>query len=136
MAKISVVVCVYNEEANIRPLVEQIREALKGIDYELIYVDDGSTDRTLEELKKVQFENLKILELRKNYGQSSALAAGIDYANGDFVATMDGDLQNDPADIPMMMNIAEEALRRLRTLQSFMVCKGLKACRTPVCQQR
>ncbi len=106
--KLSVVVCVYNEEENIKPLVNQITEALKDFDYEIIYVDDGSTDNTLKELRSIVHDRLIIAELRKNYGQSSALAAGIDLAQGEYIVTMDGDLQNDPSDIPMMLEVAEK----------------------------
>jgi glycosyltransferase involved in cell wall biosynthesis len=106
--KISAVVTVYNEEPNIKPLVEQLTAALAGLEYEIIYVDDGSTDGTLRELYSLSHPRLKVVELRKNYGQSSALMAGIEAAEGEFVSTMDGDLQNDPADIPAMLKIAEE----------------------------
>lgn len=106
--KLSIVVTVYNEEGNIRPLVEQIAQALEGMDYEIVYVDDGSTDRTVEELRAVRHERLKVVELRKNYGQSLALMAGIDEAEGEYIATMDGDLQNDPADIPSLLQLAVE----------------------------
>jgi glycosyltransferase involved in cell wall biosynthesis len=108
MPYLSVVVCVYNEELNIKPLIEQINAALKGYDYEIIYVDDGSTDNTLAELMAIDHPALHIVELRKNYGQSLALMAGIDQAKGQFVVTMDGDLQNDPSDVPMMVKMAEE----------------------------
>ena len=102
--KLSVVVCVYNEELNVIPLVQQISDALVDYDYEIIYVDDGSTDDTVKNLKSVPHPTLKIIEFRKNYGQSSALLAGIDYATGDYIITMDGDLQNDPSDIPNMLD--------------------------------
>lgn len=105
--KLSVVVTVYNEEENIRPLAERVARALEGIDYELIYVDDGSSDGTLRELHALAQERLVVIEFRKNYGQSLALMAGIDYAKGEYIATMDGDLQNDPSDIPMMLELAE-----------------------------
>jgi glycosyltransferase involved in cell wall biosynthesis len=105
--KISVVVTVYNEAENIRPLATRIEEALAGIDYELIYVDDGSRDDTLKNLLALQNERLLVVEFRKNYGQSLALMAGIDQARGEYIATMDGDLQNDPADIPFMLAKAE-----------------------------
>ncbi|MCB0705555.1 MAG: glycosyltransferase family 2 protein [Saprospiraceae bacterium] len=105
--KISVVVCVYNEEDNVRPLIEQITTALQGYSYEIIYVDDGSTDNTIQNLKAIPHPHLKIIEFRKNYGQSLALMAGIDYSTGDFIVTMDGDLQNDPADIPAMLRMIE-----------------------------
>lgn len=107
-AKISVVVCVYNEEENIRPLIQQITDALSDFNYEIIYVDDGSTDNTLKELKSIPHPHLRVVEFRKNYGQSLALMAGIDYARGEYIVTMDGDLQNDPSDIPMMLEIAEK----------------------------
>ena len=106
--KISVVVCVYNEEENIKPLVQQIRDALKAFTYEIIYVDDGSADNTVGEVKSVMGKDLKLIELQKNYGQSSALAAGIDAAVGEYIVTIDGDLQNDPSDIPMMLEKAEK----------------------------
>lgn len=106
MKQLSVVICVYNEELNIRPLSEQIKSALKDFDYEAIFVDDGSTDRTREEVKAINDEHFLLLELKKNYGQSSALQAGIDAASGDYVALIDGDLQNDPKDIPMMLKMA------------------------------
>lgn len=105
---LSVVVCVYNEEENIRPMIRQIEEALAGIDYELIYVDDGSRDNTLSELKKSDNPHLRIVEFRRNYGQSAALAAGIAEARGEWIATLDGDLQNDPADILPMLRQAQE----------------------------
>ncbi|RMG83328.1 MAG: glycosyltransferase [Bacteroidetes bacterium] len=106
--KLSVVIAVYNEALNVAPLVRQISEALSDLDYEIIFVDDGSSDQTIQNLKKIKHNNLKIIELRKNYGQSLALMAGIDMARGEYIATLDGDLQNDPSDIPMMLKIAEE----------------------------
>ncbi len=106
--KISVVVTVYNEEENIRPLIRQITAALEGMEYEIVYVDDGSTDGTLKELYSLDHDRLKVVELKKNYGQSLALMAGIDQASGAYIATMDGDLQNDPADIPAMLELAEQ----------------------------
>lgn len=106
--KISVVVTVYNEELNIKPLIDRISTALEGYEYEIVYVDDGSSDNTLKELYSNGHPRLKVVELMKNYGQSLALMAGIDEATGEFIATMDGDLQNDPSDIPAMLKIAEE----------------------------
>ncbi len=102
---LSVVVCVYNEEENIKPLVEAIYAALTDIHFELIYVDDGSKDATVENVKQVMRPGMQLIELQKNYGQSSALAAGIDHASGDYVVLMDGDLQNDPTDIPKMLDV-------------------------------
>ncbi len=106
--ELSVVVAVYNEVENVRPLVARIAEALRHFDYELIYVDDGSTDGTVDVLRSLSFNRLKIIELRKNYGQSLALMAGIDHAVGEYIVTLDGDLQNDPFDIPMMLGVAKE----------------------------
>lgn len=105
---LSVVICVYNEEDNIQPLVQQLDEQLQSLDYELVFVDDGSRDETLSRLKALRHPRLRIVEFRRNFGQSAALAAGIEYARGEWIATMDGDLQNDPADIPRMLQIARE----------------------------
>ena len=107
MKKLSVVICVYNEEDNIDPLIAALESALKDFDHEVILVDDGSMDSTVKRIKKYQLPWLTLIQLRKNYGQSSALSAGIDYATGEFIATMDGDLQNDPADLPMMLKTLE-----------------------------
>lgn len=104
---LSVVVCVYNEEANIRPMLEQLEATLADIDHEIVYVDDGSKDGTLSELKQSPNPRLRIVEFRRNYGQSAALAAGIEYAQGEWIVTLDGDLQNDPADIPRMLKDAQ-----------------------------
>lgn len=106
--KLSVVVCVYNEEENIKPQIQRIAEAMEGYEYEMVFVDDGSKDNTLKELYSVEHPRLRVVELKKNYGQSLALMAGIDYAQGEYIATMDGDLQNDPSDLPRMLKIAEE----------------------------
>ncbi|QGY42651.1 glycosyltransferase [Maribellus comscasis] len=108
MKKLSLVICVYNEEPSIHPLSKQIKEALGGIDFEAIFVDDGSTDNTVAEIKRIDDERFILVELKKNYGQSSALQAGIDQAEGEFIALIDGDLQNDPADVPMMLKMIEE----------------------------
>jgi len=107
MKKLSLVICVYNEEPNIKPLANQIKKALKNYDFEAIYVDDGSTDRTREEILKINDERFLLVELKRNYGQSSALQAGIDQAEGEYVVLLDGDLQNDPRDIPMMLKMME-----------------------------
>ncbi|HMM10683.1 MAG TPA: glycosyltransferase family 2 protein [Bacteroidales bacterium] len=108
MVKISVVVTVYNEEDNVLPLFAKIVEALQDESFEVIFVNDGSTDRTLSKILSISDPRVKLIEFRKNYGQSAALAAGIKAASGSFIVTMDGDLQNDPADIPMMVATAEQ----------------------------
>ena len=108
MKKLSLVVSVLNEEENVEILAGNISNALKNIDYELIFVDDGSTDRTKLKIKSLNDQRITLIELKKNYGQSSAIAAGIEHANGEFIITLDGDLQNDPADIPMMIDLAEK----------------------------
>jgi glycosyltransferase involved in cell wall biosynthesis len=108
MKKLSLVICVYNEESNIEPLSDQIKEALKGNDFEAIFVDDGSTDGTKNKILDIGDERFILVELRRNYGQSSALQAGIDQAEGQYIVLLDGDLQNDPADIPMMLKTMEE----------------------------
>ena len=106
--KLSVVVPVMNEEQNIKPLIEAIEDALKDIDYEVIFVDDGSSDNTVNEIKKWANERVKLLVLNRNYGQTIAMAAGFDAAKGELIAPIDGDLQNDPRDIPIMMKKLED----------------------------
>jgi glycosyltransferase involved in cell wall biosynthesis len=103
---LSVVITVYNEEDNIKPLLEQTYAALDSIDYEVILIEDGSTDGTVHEVKKYANERTKLIIFNRNYGQTTALAAGIDMATGTYIATMDGDLQNDPTDLPMMLHKA------------------------------
>ena len=103
MRLLSVVVALYNEEENIEPLFANLRTALRGMDYELVMVDDGSKDKTVVKVKEHMGDDTKLVVLMKNYGQSAAMAAGIQAAEGQYIATMDGDLQNDPDDIPMML---------------------------------
>jgi glycosyltransferase involved in cell wall biosynthesis len=97
-----------NEEDNVKPLFKAVREALDGIDYELILVDDGSSDETISRMKAQADSRTKIVVFKRNYGQTTAMAAGIDVAEGELIATIDGDLQNDPSDIPMMIKLLEE----------------------------
>jgi glycosyltransferase involved in cell wall biosynthesis len=103
MRELSVVITVLNERENIAPLITAIQTALTGIDYEVVFVDDGSADGTQREIINKVDERIHLVELRKNYGQSTAMTAGIDHANGRYVALLDGDLQNDPSDIPFML---------------------------------
>lgn len=105
MRELSVVITVMNEEGNIQPLLEAVRNALSGIDYEVILVDDGSTDKTKQQVLEHSDDRTLLVELRKNYGQSTAMTAGIDYSRGKYVALLDGDLQNDPTDIPAMLEL-------------------------------
>ncbi len=107
--KLSVVIPVYNEDENLPLLHESLYKALADlpdISWEVIYVDDGSTDcslQTLEKLVHAYPDHTRAISLRRNFGQTAAIAAGIDYAQGDTIVLMDADLQNDPADIPMMV---------------------------------
>lgn len=105
MRELSVVITVMNEEENIKPLLENIRYALGGVDYEIVLVDDGSTDKTKQQILSYADERTVLVELRKNYGQSTAMTAGIDYSSGKYIALLDGDLQNDPSDIPGMLDL-------------------------------
>jgi len=107
--QLSVVIPMMNEEENIKPLFKAIKNALNGkFNYELILVDDGSTDNTVSLMKELSDEHTKILIFNRNYGQSSAMQAGIAYAQGELIVTLDGDLQNDPSDIPMMVEKLEK----------------------------
>ena len=108
MRELSVVITVMDEEQNIRPLLDSVRSALAGIDYEIILVDDGSTDKTRQQILENADDRTILVELRKNYGQSTAMTAGIDYSRGRFVALLDGDLQNDPSDIPAMLELLKK----------------------------
>ncbi|MCS7031483.1 MAG: glycosyltransferase family 2 protein [Gloeomargarita sp. SKYG116] len=107
MQRLSVVIPIYNEVDNIPHLVPAVTEVLQktGLDYEVICVDDGSRDGSTERLRHLARErhDLKVVVLRRNYGQTAALAAGFDQATGDVVITLDGDLQNDPHDIPRLL---------------------------------
>ncbi len=107
MKKVSLVICVYNEEDNIFPLSENIIKSLTGYDFEAIFVNDGSTDSTRKKILSINDNRFRLVSLTKNFGQSSALQAGIDTAEGEYIVTLDGDLQNDPSDIPMMLEKAE-----------------------------
>ncbi|WP_127139277.1 glycosyltransferase family 2 protein [Flagellimonas oceanensis] len=103
---LSIVVPLYNEEDNVVLLTQKINESLEGYNYQIVYVDDFSTDKTRIKVKEMDDKRVHLIELKKNYGQSLALAAGIDYAEGEYIITMDGDLQNDPSDIPNMLQYA------------------------------
>tara|TARA_A100001011_G_scaffold69608_1_gene71131 strand:+ start:20573 stop:21496 length:924 start_codon:yes stop_codon:yes gene_type:complete len=102
-----VVIAVMNEEDNIIPLIESLKKNLSQIDHEVIFVDDGSTDLTVDKLLEYAFDGMKVLEFTKNYGQSTAMQAGIDESIGEYIVTLDGDLQNDPSDIPILLEKIE-----------------------------
>ncbi|MFA7688390.1 MAG: glycosyltransferase family 2 protein [Moheibacter sp.] len=104
---LSVVIPLHNEAENVALLIERLDKSLTGFEYEIILVDDGSTDQTRQEIIKQNNPKVVLVELKKNYGQSLALASGIDFASGDYIITMDGDLQNDPDDIRMMLHKAQ-----------------------------
>ena len=108
MKGISVVVPVFNEEGNVRELHKEILEVCKKENYkfEIIFVDDGSKDKTPEICKGLK--PLKYIRMRKNFGQTAAMDAGIKASQYDYIVTMDGDRQNDPADIPKLVNYLEE----------------------------
>jgi len=108
----SVVVPLYNEEDNVTILYREIRQTMEGMDgrYEVIYVDDGSSDRTFERLREIARDDecVVIIKFRGNFGQSAAMSAGFDRAKGEIVVSLDGDLQNDPADIPLLISRIKE----------------------------
>lgn len=109
---ISIVIPVFNEEDNVQLLYQQIREVCESLrqSYEIVFVDDGSRDRTFEILEEIHSNDprLKAIRFRKNYGQTAAMAAGFEFARGEVVISMDGDLQNDPADIPRLLAKMDE----------------------------
>jgi glycosyltransferase involved in cell wall biosynthesis len=105
---LSVVIPVYNEEENVQPLHNSIREALSDLDkpWEVVYIDDGSSDDSLSILESIAAENPEttiVIAFRRNFGQTAAVAAGIDFAHGEIIVLMDADMQNDPADIPLLL---------------------------------
>ncbi len=109
---VSFVVPIYNEEENVALLYNELSDVAKEgkLNAEFIFIDDGSRDLTLEKLKEAtrQDKRVKIVELRRNFGQTAAMSAGFDYAEGSLVVTMDGDLQNDPHEVPKMIDKLNE----------------------------
>ncbi len=107
---ISIIIPIFNEEANIEKLCHNIIEAMETINYEVILIDDGSTDNSENILKIVtkKYNAFKLLSLKRNYGQTAAMQAGFDHAQGEIIIPMDGDLQNDPKDIPNLIKKIHE----------------------------
>ena len=99
---VSIIVPLYNEEENVPILQSELSAALQGIDHEIIFVDDGSTDRTIERIRAAP--NVRLICFEKNAGQSAAIYAGLEAAHGATLVLIDGDLQNDPADIPRLLD--------------------------------
>jgi glycosyltransferase involved in cell wall biosynthesis len=109
---ISILIPVFNEEKNILPLYEKLTAVLKQLQqgYEVIFIDDGSTDNTIDHLRLISKDDpsVKVISFLRNYGQTAALSAGIDFSKGTIIIPMDGDLQNDPEDIPLLLQKIEE----------------------------
>jgi glycosyltransferase involved in cell wall biosynthesis len=109
---ISIILPVFNEEENLEEMNTEIVGVVEkmDIDYEIIYIDDGSTDRSFEILSELRElnKNIKVIQFRRNFGQTAGLAAGFDHASGDVIITMDSDRQNDPNDIPMLLEKINE----------------------------
>ena len=110
--KISVVIPIYNEEENLTLLYDELTEVMRslGFSYEILFVDDGSTDESFTILKSMQAadHHVAMVQFRRNFGQTAAMSAGFDYSSGDVIITMDGDLQNDPREIPRFLEKVEE----------------------------
>src|SRR5262245_17997576 len=132
MTMLSVIVPVKDERDNVAPLHERLTAvlALTGWDYEILFVDDGSVDDTFQSLDAIATDDdrVKVVRLRRNYGQTAALLAGIDLSQGDVLVTMDGDLQNDPADIPALVTKLHEGYdvvlgKREKRQDAFMIRK-------------
>jgi glycosyltransferase involved in cell wall biosynthesis len=109
---LSIVIPVYNEEKNIFPLYSELTLALRSmaLSYEILFIDDGSSDNSFEELSKIHAEDnlVKVIQFRRNFGQTAAFAAGFDAAVGDLILTIDADGQNDPNDIPKLLETMRE----------------------------
>jgi glycosyltransferase involved in cell wall biosynthesis len=137
MAKYSIVVPFHNEEENVTILYARLKHVMEqvGESFELVLVDDGSNDRTYKLLEEVAAVDSRVLvvKLRRNFGQTSALAAGFDHASGEFILAMDGDLQHDPSDIPAFLEKLDEGYdvvsgwRKVR-IDNFMLRRVPSAC--------
>src|SRR5512143_3236387 len=110
---VSVIIPVYNEAESLPLLQNALHQALDTLDFpwEVVYVDDGSSDQSLPILLEIAYadpDHVCVVQLRRNFGQTAAIAAGIDHAQGEILVLMDADMQNDPADIPMMLEKIQE----------------------------
>jgi glycosyltransferase involved in cell wall biosynthesis len=108
--ELSIVIPLYNEEPNVAPLHAELSSVLASmhVPYEVLLIDDGSTDATFDVLRRIQLTDpqTRVVRFARNFGQTAAFAAGFAYARGQFIVTFDGDLQNDPADIPRLLTLA------------------------------
>jgi glycosyltransferase involved in cell wall biosynthesis len=139
MVEISAVIPIYNEEGNIIPLYNELKEVLDKLkkSYEIIFVNDGSTDKSEQILNNIKDKNLKPIHFRKNSGQTAALDAGFKASKGDIIITLDGDLQNDPKDIPKLISILDKGYdivagwraKRKDTFSKKFISKGAKFLR-------
>jgi len=137
MAKYSIVVPFHNEDENVTILYARLKQAMEQVDdsFELVFVDDGSSDRTYKLLEEIAAVDSRVLvvKLRRNFGQTSALAAGFDHASGEFILAMDGDLQHDPNDIPAFLEKLDEGYdvvsgwRKVR-IDNFILRRVPSAC--------
>lgn len=110
MSKLSVVLPIFNEEQSIPQLFDELVESINNLDYEIIAVNDGSRDGSFNALEKVAANNprIKVLNFRKNFGQTAALSAGIDHSTGEIIVLIDSDLENDPKDIKILIEKLNE----------------------------
>ena len=108
---LSVIIPIFNEEGNIESLYKNLKPVLDGLkkDYEIIFIEDGSTDRSFDVLDKISIgdSQVRVIRFKRNFGQTAAMAAGFDHARGEVIIAMDGDLQNDPKDIPQLLQKIE-----------------------------
>ena len=115
MEKLSIVVPMYNEEANVDRFYKAVKPVMESLskqyDHEIVFIDDGSRDRTLKKLRALaqKDEKVKVISFGRNFGQTPAMSAGIDNSEGDIIITMDGDLQNDPKDVPAMLKLLKDS---------------------------
>jgi len=104
-AKFSIVIPVFNEAQNIEKLINEVSFNLKNCDYQLIIVNDGSVDNTIDIIKRIKSNNIELINFEKNYGQSYSIYNGIKHSKNNIIVTLDGDLQNDPSDIRKLLEI-------------------------------